>query len=95
MPAAGGCPPVVKLLYYCFRFFDEEGFSPGRIFRRGRRCSRYALRKEKDMKKQTLSVRGKRWSRWPVAVLVAVTAVPLTVLGADRLVLCEEFTSTT
>ena len=47
------------------------------------------------MKKQTLSVRGKRWSRWPVAVLVAVTAVPLTVLGADRLVLCEEFTATT
>ena len=47
------------------------------------------------MKKRAFSMSNKTWSWWPAAALVVATAVPLTVLGADRLVLCEEFTSTT
>jgi len=31
---------------------------------------------------------------WTLALVVAVTAVPAPAWGADRLVLCEEFTNT-
>ena len=47
------------------------------------------------MKKQAFSMSNKTWSWWPAVALMVATAVPLTVRGADRLVLCEEFTSVT
>ena len=53
--------------------------------------------KEMAMKKRASLVKNETWCRWPVAAVIAaaVTVVPLTAVGADRMVLCEEFTSTT
>ena len=35
------------------------------------------------------------WAAWALAAMVVAVMAPQTVLGADRVVLCEEFTSTT
>ena len=35
------------------------------------------------------------WAAWALAALVVAAITPQTALGADRMVLCEEFTSTT
>ena len=35
------------------------------------------------------------WAAWALVALVVVAITPQTAFGADRVVLCEEFTSTT
>lgn len=46
------------------------------------------------MKRDRFRTGKDMWSRWAVAALILGAAVPLPVLGAERMVLCEEFTST-
>ncbi len=45
------------------------------------------------MKRHASSARNKTWFGRALAVLVVVAAVPLTALGAERMVLCEDFHS--
>ena len=55
------------------------------------------FREEMAMKKWALFTKDGTWCRWSVAGVIAATAmlVPLTAVGADRVVICEEFSSTT
>ncbi len=47
------------------------------------------------MKKYSGAMGSGTWAAWALAALVVVAITPQTALGADRTVLCEEFTGTT
>ena len=45
-------------------------------------------------KKQSFATTNGLRLGWTLAALVAVAATPLTATGADRMVICEEFSNT-
>ena len=47
------------------------------------------------MRKRSGAMGSGTWATWALAALVVAAITPQTVLGADRVVLCEEFTHTT
>jgi hypothetical protein len=47
------------------------------------------------MKKCLGEIGSGSWTAWALAALMVAVITPQTALGADRVVLCEEFTSTT
>ena len=51
--------------------------------------------KENGMKKCLGEMNSGIWAAWAMAALLVALMTPQTTLGADRVVLCEEFTSTT
>ena len=62
---------------------------------RNRRISRITRNKETVMRRQSSSRKECVRFGWALVALVAATAVPITVIAADRMVLSEEFSSTT
>jgi hypothetical protein len=48
---------------------------------------------EVAMMRRALPARCKVWLAWTLAILLPAVTLPLTAIGAERVVLCEEFTS--
>ncbi|MFH0983681.1 MAG: hypothetical protein V2A79_19375 [Planctomycetota bacterium] len=46
------------------------------------------------MKRSSFSGKPEAWWGWTLAALLVAAACPVAALGADRMVLCEEFTAT-